>query len=87
MLRSSEEPALSRAQMQRVVRAHQAHQRYRMYRDSLDDSDDDEGPQDDDAWLYEDLYILGKLYSRLKDRQQLMELVFEVCQIITFLFL
>ncbi|GJJ07469.1 hypothetical protein Clacol_001671 [Clathrus columnatus] len=77
ILRSSEEPALSHSQMQRVVQAHQAHQRYRTYRDSLEDSDDDTGPQDDDAWLYEDLHILGKLYSRLRDREQLMELIFE----------
>lgn len=79
VLRSSENPALSRTQMQRVLRAHQAHQRYQAYRDSLEDSDDDTGPQDEDAWLYEDLHILGNLYSRLRDREQLMELLFEVC--------
>jgi Domain of unknown function in PX-proteins (DUF3818) len=69
---------LSRAQLLRVRQAHRAHLEYVRHRDTLADSDDDDGPQDDDAWLYEDLTILGKLYSRLRDRQQLMELIFEV---------
>lgn len=78
MLRSSEEPRLSRAQLQRIARSQRAHAEYKRYKDSLEDSDDDDGPQNDDAWLYEDLTILGKLYTRLRDRQQLMELMFEV---------
>ncbi|KAF8592326.1 hypothetical protein K439DRAFT_1323460 [Ramaria rubella] len=77
VLRSSEEPMLSRAQLLRVRRAQRAHAEYIRHRDALADSDDDDGPQDDDAWLYEDLALLGKLYSRLRDRQQLMELIFE----------
>ncbi|KAH9943424.1 uncharacterized protein BXZ73DRAFT_97466 [Epithele typhae] len=40
-------------------------------------SDDDEGPQDEEAWLFEDLSLLAKLYARLKDREQLIELIFE----------
>jgi len=64
--------------MQRVLRAHRAHAEYRRQREGLADSDDDDGPQDDDAWLYEDLTILGKLYTRLREREQLMELIFEV---------
>jgi hypothetical protein len=42
------------------------------------DSDDDHGPDDDDAWLYEDLIILAKLYSQLRDKEQIIELIFEV---------
>jgi hypothetical protein len=49
------------------------------HRESLNDSDDDDGPQDEDAWLFEDLGILAKLYSRLRDKEQLIELIFEVC--------
>ena len=64
--------------MQRVVRARHAHAAYLKERDLLEDSDDDEGPQNDDAWLFEDLRILAQLYSRLKDREQLIELIFEV---------
>lgn len=78
ILRSGEEPALNRAQMHRVFRAHRAHLTYAKHRDTLDDSDDDSGPDDDDAWLYEDLKVLAKLYARLRDREQLISLIFEV---------
>ncbi|CDO75602.1 hypothetical protein BN946_scf184858.g42 [Trametes cinnabarina] len=77
VLRSGEQPALSRAQMQRVLHAHKAHKEYVRYTESLDDSDDDEGPQDEEAWLFEDLSALAKLYARLRDREQLIELIFE----------
>ena len=75
VLRSGEEPRLSRAQMQRVHRASIAHKAYVA---AHPDSDDDEGPEDDDAWLYEDLILLSKLYARLRDREQLIALIFEV---------
>jgi Domain of unknown function in PX-proteins (DUF3818) len=78
VLRSGEEPTLSRAQMQRVVRSHRAHQEYLKYRETLADSDDDDGPQNEGAWLFEDLAVLTKLYSRLKDKEQLISLIFEV---------
>ncbi|KAI0320820.1 hypothetical protein OF83DRAFT_1168999 [Amylostereum chailletii] len=77
ILRSGENPPLSRAQMHRVLRAHRAHAEYMQQRDSLADSDDDDGPQNEDAWLFEDLGILAKLYSRLRDKQQMIELIFE----------
>ena len=64
--------------MHRVLRAHRAHAEYMRQRQNLDDSDDDDGPQDEDAWLFEDLAILTKLYSQLKDKQQMIELIFEV---------
>jgi hypothetical protein len=78
VLRSGEEPILSRAQMQRVVKSHRAHQEYLKYHDTLEDSDDDDGPQNEDAWLFEDLAVLTRLYSRLKDKDQLISLIFEV---------
>lgn len=78
VLRAGDEPLLSRAQMQRVGRAHRAHDTYVKYRESLDDSDDDDGPEDDDAWLFEDLKVLTQLYSRLRDREQIIALIFEV---------
>ncbi|KAI0750865.1 hypothetical protein C8Q80DRAFT_1268175 [Daedaleopsis nitida] len=77
VLRSGEQPFLGRAQMQRVMYSHRAHKTYLKYRDSLADSDDDEGPQDEEAWLFEDLSILAKMYARLKDREQLIELIFQ----------
>ncbi|KAK7061740.1 PX-domain-containing protein [Favolaschia claudopus] len=77
VLRAADEPFLSRAQMHRVAKAHRAHALYMKHRESLADSDDDDGPQDDDAWLYEDLKVLANLYSRLRDREQLIGLIFE----------
>ncbi|EPQ59257.1 hypothetical protein GLOTRDRAFT_70534 [Gloeophyllum trabeum ATCC 11539] len=77
VLRSGEAPPLTRPQMHRVMRAHRAHLIYMRYRQGLADSDDDEGPQDDDAWLYEDLTVLAKLYERLRDREELIGLIFE----------
>jgi hypothetical protein len=78
VLRSGDEPLLTRPQMQRVLRAHRAHTAYAKYREALDDSDDDDGPEDDDAWLFEDLKLLTQLYSRLRDREQIIALIFEV---------
>lgn len=78
VLRSGDEPVLSRVQMHRVAKAHRAHALYLKYRDKLEDSDDDDGPQNEDAWLYEDLKVLAQLYSRLRDREQLIALIFEV---------
>lgn len=76
VLRSGDQPSLNRAQLQRVHRASVAHKEYLA---NHPDSDD-EGPEDDDAWLYEDLMLLAKLYSRLRDREQLIALIFEVCR-------
>ncbi|KAJ7638835.1 hypothetical protein FB45DRAFT_1023592 [Roridomyces roridus] len=77
VLRAADQPFLSRAQMHRVARAHRAHGLYMKHRDSLADSDDDDGPQDEDGWLFEDLKVLANLYSRLRDREQLIGLIFE----------
>lgn len=78
ILRSAEEPTLNRPQLQRVARAARAHQNYIRTRMQADDSDDDEGPEDDDGWLFEDLGVLIRLYARLRDREQMIELIFEV---------
>ncbi|KAF8195865.1 hypothetical protein K438DRAFT_1826650 [Mycena galopus ATCC 62051] len=77
VLRAADEPFLSRAQMHRVAKAHRAHAIYMAHRESLADSDDDDGPKDEHAWLFEDLKVLANLYSRLRDREQLIGLLFE----------
>ncbi|CCA75758.1 hypothetical protein PIIN_09748 [Serendipita indica DSM 11827] len=77
ILRSSDPPLLNRPQMHRVIRAARAHADYMRYRETLQDSDDDDGPENEDAWLFEDLNILAKLYSRLRDKEQLIDLIFE----------
>lgn len=64
--------------MQRVFRANRAYKQYKTYQAELDDSDDDEGPDNDDAWLFEDLMILMKLMMRKKEKEQLLALIFEV---------
>jgi hypothetical protein len=78
VLRSGEEPRLNRDQLRRVHRAHLAHAAYLRERENLADSDDDDGPTDEEAWLFEDLKVLVQLYSRLRDREQLIALIFEV---------
>jgi hypothetical protein len=85
ILKSGEYPVLSRPQMYRLAKAHNAHAEYMKNRESLDDSDDDDGPQDEHAWLLEDLKVLAFLYTRLRDREILIDLIFEVC--LQFLFL
>jgi hypothetical protein len=77
ILRSEEPPTLSRPQLHRVMRANRAHAEYTHHKADLNDSDEDEGPQNEDAWLFEDLGLLLKLYARLRDREQLIALVFE----------
>lgn len=77
ILRSGEEPRLNRDQLRRVHRAHLAHAAYLRERENLVDSDDDDGPTNEEAWLFEDLKMLVQLYSRLRDREQLIALIFE----------
>lgn len=78
VLRAQEAPMLNRAQLHRLARAQRAHNVYLNHRATLVDSDDDDGPQDEDAWLLEDLKVLHQLYSKLRSREQLIELIFEV---------
>ncbi|KAG8691993.1 hypothetical protein FRC11_012339 [Ceratobasidium sp. 423] len=77
ILRSEAPPTLNRPQLHRVMRANRAHAEYIRHKADLSDSDEDEGPQNEDAWLFEDLTVLLKLYARLRDREQLIALVFE----------
>ncbi|KAH8830925.1 hypothetical protein DL96DRAFT_1594841 [Flagelloscypha sp. PMI_526] len=77
VLRSGDEPILNRAQLHRAAKASRAHTAYMRQRSALDDSDDDDGPEDEDAWLYEDLRLLTAMYSRLRDREELISLIFE----------
>lgn len=77
VLRSGEEPRLNRDQLRRVHRAHLAHAAYLREREKLADSDSDDGPIDEEAWLFEDMKVLVQLYSRLRDLEQLIALIFE----------
>ncbi|SJX61278.1 uncharacterized protein SRS1_10273 [Sporisorium reilianum f. sp. reilianum] len=78
ILRSPEAPALDRSQVHRVVKASQAYEVYKQYRRGLKNPElEDEGPQDDDAWLYEDLHVLIKMLTRKRDKEQMISLIFE----------
>jgi hypothetical protein len=74
-------PSLSRPQFQRVYKASRAYKEYKTAQADLDDSDDDMGPENDDAWLFEDLNILIKLWARKKEKEGLLALIFEVCDL------
>lgn len=83
VLMGTEEPVLSRSLAARVDRAWSKWaawmaERQREGRGERNESDSEEGPNDEEAWLFEDLRVLNDLYSRLRDREQLIALVFEV---------
>ncbi|WVR05609.1 hypothetical protein IAU60_002630 [Kwoniella sp. DSM 27419] len=77
ILRSPNMPSLSRPQFQRVARATRAYHEYKSAQADVDDSDDDAGPENEDAWLYEDLSILLKLWTRKREKEGLLALIFE----------
>ncbi|WVW80418.1 hypothetical protein I302_102399 [Kwoniella bestiolae CBS 10118] len=77
ILRSPEMPSLSRPQFQRVARATRAYHEYKSAQAEQDDSDDDLGPDNEDAWLYEDLSVLLKLWTRKREKEGLLALIFE----------
>jgi hypothetical protein len=78
ILRTAEEPRLDRESLERVRRANSAYAEYVIRRDALEDPEDDEGPDNDDAWLFEDLHVLMRIATRLRDKEQMIELIFEV---------
>ena len=78
ILRSPEPPTLSRPQYQRVFKAARSYRAYKAAQAELEDSDDDLGPEDEDAWLFEDLNTLLRLWSRKREKEQLLALIFEV---------
>ena len=77
ILRSPAEPGLDPRTMQRVQRASMAYTEYMYERSQLSDPEDDEGPDNDDAWLFEDLYVYMRIVTRARDKEQLIELIFE----------
>ena len=78
ILRSPAEPHLDRQSMQRVARANHAYIDYLHARAQLANPDEqDPGPQNDDAWLFEDLHVWRRLATRARDKEQMVELIFE----------
>ncbi|KAF8559087.1 hypothetical protein OG21DRAFT_1454290 [Imleria badia] len=82
ILMASQEPVLSRSLAGRVDRAWKKWaawmaEREREGKGKIEESDSEEGPVDEEAWLFEDLRVLFRLHSRLRDREQLIALIFE----------
>ncbi len=80
ILRSPDMPSLSRPQFQRVFRASRSYKEYKAAQADLEDSDDDLGPENEDAWLFEDLSMLVKLWMRKREKEHLLALIFEVSE-------
>ncbi|CEH12080.1 Membrane coat complex Retromer, subunit VPS5/SNX1, Sorting nexins, and related PX domain-containing proteins [Ceraceosorus bombacis] len=70
---------LTRPQITRVVRASRAYEVYKQYRANLGRGEEDQGPDAvaPDAWLYEDLHIYLRCLTRLRDKEQMISLIFE----------
>ncbi|KAE8234351.1 hypothetical protein CF326_g611 [Tilletia indica] len=68
---------LDKYQVNRAVRSSRAYEKYKEYRRNLGPEEEDEGPDDDDAWLYEDLHVLLRMTQRLRDKEQMISLIFE----------
>ncbi|GJN92669.1 hypothetical protein Rhopal_005704-T1 [Rhodotorula paludigena] len=77
ILRDPSAPRLDPRTMQHLARCAIRYDEYKRYRDALEDPDDDLGPDNDDAWLYEDLHVYRRLMTKARDKEQLIELIFE----------
>lgn len=64
--------------VQYLARCSVAYDAYKGQRDQLSDPEDDEGPDNDEAWLYEDLHVFRRVITKARDKEQLIELIFEV---------
>ncbi|CAD6898166.1 unnamed protein product [Tilletia controversa] len=68
---------LDKYQVNRAVRSSRAYEKYKEYRRNLGPDEEDEGPADNDAWLYEDLHVYLRMTQRLRDKEQMISLIFE----------
>lgn len=77
ILRSPDIPTLSRPQLQRAYKASRAWKEYKASQAEMEDSDDDLGPESEEAWLFEDLTTLLRLWLRKREKEALLALIFE----------
>ncbi|GAA5942680.1 hypothetical protein JCM1841_004150 [Sporobolomyces salmonicolor] len=77
ILRSPSQPRLDARTMQRLAHCAVAYDEYKYHRDHLSDLEEDEGPDNDEAWLYEDLHVYRRVMTKARDKEQLIELIFE----------
>ncbi|KAH9807467.1 hypothetical protein DFH28DRAFT_1006040 [Melampsora americana] len=73
----SEGSSFDASTLHRIQRASKAYEAYKAMRDSLEDPESNQGPTDDDAWLFEDLHVYMRLLRRCRDKEQMIELIFE----------
>lgn len=77
ILRTPTDIPLDGRVMAQIARSNVAYNRYKAFRASLARPEDDHGPDNDDAWLFEDLNVYLRLGRRARDKEQLIELIFE----------
>ncbi|GAA6038123.1 hypothetical protein JCM8097_007558 [Rhodosporidiobolus ruineniae] len=78
LLRSPQHgPRLDPRTLSHLARCAAAYEAYKRQRDALSDPEDDEGPDNDDAWVYEDLHVYRRVITKARDKEQLIELIFE----------
>ncbi|KAK4051758.1 hypothetical protein OIO90_004582 [Microbotryomycetes sp. JL221] len=77
ILRSPREPMLDPRTMQYIATCSVAYEEYKHERDQLSDPEDDEGPTNDEAWLFEDCHVLKRILTKARDKEQMVELIFE----------
>jgi hypothetical protein len=71
-------PRLDARTMQKLARCAVSYDDYKLARSELSDPEEqDEGPTNDEAWLYEDLHVYRRLLTKCRDKEQLIELIFE----------
>ncbi|GAA5841301.1 hypothetical protein JCM11251_001619 [Rhodosporidiobolus azoricus] len=77
ILRSTLGQRLDARAVQYIARCAVAYEQYKAERDQLSDPEEDEGPDNEEAWLYEDLHVYRRLVTKARDKEQLIELIFE----------
>ncbi|GAA5913816.1 hypothetical protein JCM6882_007707 [Rhodosporidiobolus microsporus] len=77
ILRSHLGQRLDARAVQYLARCAVAYDDYKAERDQLSDPEEDEGPDNEEAWLYEDLHVYRRLVTKARDKEQLIELIFE----------
>ena len=72
-------PTLSPSDLQKMARGWETYARYEEERARNGVMYTDDGPDSEEGWLFMDLSYLLKLYTKLRDKEQLIEMIFEVC--------
>ncbi|TIB88528.1 hypothetical protein E3Q19_03300 [Wallemia mellicola] len=77
IFRSGDMPTLSPSDLQKMARGWETYARYEEERARNGVMYTDDGPDSEEGWLFMDLSYLLKLYTKLRDKEQLIEMIFE----------